>query len=146
MKKIFSIAMCMLAVFACATFISCGDDDNNSNDNAAVVTPEKQSTTDSPVYWTTDASFSASKVIVMEFVSDSKVIRREYKNNVLKEKGEFAFAINGNTITITGDFGNGNGQQTVSASISWTETTLVVDMGEETETYTKVTSIPYSDK
>lgn len=144
MKKFLSIALCMLAFFACATFVSCGDDDNNSNDNAAVVTPEKQSTTDSPVYWTTDASFSASKVIVMEFVSDSKVVRREYKDNVLKEKGEFAFAINGNTITITGDFGNG--QQTVSASISWTETTLVVDMGEETETYTKVTSIPYSEK
>ena len=143
MKKFLSIALCMLAFCACATFVSCGDDDN-SNDNAAVVTPEKQSTTDSPVYWTTDASFSASKVIVMEFVSDSKVVRREYKNNVLKEKGEFAFAINGNTMTITGDFGNG--QQTVSASISWTETTLVVDMGEETETYTKVTSIPYSDK
>ena len=144
MKKFLSIALCMLAIFACATLVSCGDDDNNSNNNSTVVTPEKQSTTDSPVYWTTDASFSASKVIVMEFVSDSKVVRREYKNNVLKEKGEFAFAINGNTITITGDFGNG--QQTVSASISWTETTLVVDMGEETETFFKATSIPYSDK
>ena len=144
MKKFLSIALCMLAFCACATFVSCGDDDNNSNDNAAVVTPEKQSTTDSPVYWTTDASFSASKVIVMEFISDSKVVRREYKNNVLKEKGEFAFAINGNTITITGDFGNG--VQTMSASISWTDNTLVVTTPEETETFTKVASIPYSDK
>ena len=144
MKKFLSLALCMLAFCACATFVSCGDDDNNSNDNAAVVTPEKQSTTDSPVYWTTDASFSASKVIVMEFVSDSKVVRREYKNNVLKEKGEFAFAINGNTITITGDFGNG--VQTMSASISWTDNTLVVTTPEETETFTKVASIPYSDK
>ncbi|MBQ9236300.1 MAG: hypothetical protein IJ183_00075 [Prevotella sp.] len=143
MKKFLSLALCMLAIFACATFVSCGDDDN-SNDNAAVVTPEKQSTTDSPVYWTTDASFSASKVIVMEFVSDSKVVRREYKNNVLKSKGEFAFAINGNTITITGDFGNG--VQTMSASISWTDNTLVVTTPEETETFTKVASIPYSDK
>lgn len=143
MKKFLSLALCMLAIFACATFVSCGDDDN-SNDNAAVVTPEKQSTTDSPVYWTTDASFSATKVIVMEFVSDSKVVRREYKNNALKSKGEFAFAINGNTITITGDFGNG--VQTMSASISWTDNTLVVTTPEETETFTKVASIPYSDK
>ena len=143
MKKFLSLALCMLAIFACATFVSCGDDDN-SNDNAAVVTPEKQSTTDNPVYWTTDASFSASKVIVMEFVSDSKVVRREYKNNALKSKGEFAFAINGNTITVSGDFGNG--VQTLSASISWTETTLVVTTPEETETFTKVSSIPYSDK
>ena len=143
MKKIFSIAMCMLAVFACATFVSCGDDDN-SNDNAAVVTEDKQSTAENPVYWTTDASFSASKVIVMEFVSDSKVVRREYKNNALKSKGEFAFAINGNTITVSGDFGNG--VQTMSASISWTDNTLVVTTPEETETFTKVTSIPYSEK
>ena len=142
MKKFLSIVMCLMALCASATFVSCGDDDNNSNDNAAVVTPEKQSTTDSPVYWTTDASFSASKVIVMEFVSDSKVVRREYKNNALKSKGEFAFAINGNTITISGDFGNG--VQTMSASISWTDNTLVVTTPEETETFTKVTSIPYN--
>ena len=144
MKKFLSIAVCMLAIFACATFVSCGDDDNKSTDNATVVTPEKQSTTDSPVYWSTDASFSASKVIVMEFVSDSKVVRREYKNNALKSKGEYDFAINGNTITVSGDFGNG--VQTLSASISWTETTLVVTTPEETETFTKVTSIPYSEK
>ena len=141
MKKFLSIALCMLAIFACATFVSCGDDDN-SNDNAAVVTEDKQSTAENPVYWTTDASFSASKVIVMEFVSDSKVVRREYKNNALKSKGEFAFAINGNTITISGDFGNG--VQTMSASISWTDNTLVVTTPEETETFTKVTSIPYN--
>jgi len=143
MKKFLSIALCMLAFCASATFVSCGDDDE-SNDNAAVVTPEKQSTTDSPVYWTTDASYTATKVTVMEFVSDSKVVRREYKNNVLKEKREFAFAINGNTITITGDFGNG--QQTMSASISWTDNTLVVTTPEETETFFKATSLPYSEK
>ena len=144
MKKFLSIALCMLAFCASATFVSCGDDDNKSTDNATVVTPEKQSTTDSPVYWSTDASFSASKVIVMEFVSDSKVVRREYKNNALKSKGEYDFAINGNTITVSGDFGNG--VQTLSASISWTDNTLVVTTPEETETFTKVTSIPYSEK
>ena len=144
MKKIFSIAMCMLAVFACATFVSCGDDDN-SNDNAAVVTPEKQSTTDSPVYWTTDASFTATKVTILEFKTNSIVVNRQYKNGTLNYSGQYTFAINGSTISITGEFDGKT--QTVKATIkSWTDTQLVIDMGEETETYTKVTSIPYSDK
>ncbi|MBR1839212.1 MAG: hypothetical protein IJ782_01280 [Prevotella sp.] len=144
MKKIFSIAMCMLAVFACATFVSCADDDN-SNDNAAVVTPEKQSTTDSPVYWTTDASFTATKVTILEFKTNSIVVNRQYKNGTLNYSGQYTFAINGSTISITGEFDGKT--QTVKATIkSWTDTQLVIDMGEETETYTKVTSIPYSDK
>lgn len=144
MKKIFSIAMCMLAIFACATFVSCGDDDN-SNDNATVVTPEKQSTTDSPVYWTSDASFTASKVTILEFKTNSIVVNRQYKNGTLNYSGQYTFAINGSTISITGEFDGKT--QTVKATIkSWTDTQLVIDMGEETETYTKVTSIPYSDK
>lgn len=145
MKKILSIMLCMMAIFTCATFVSCGDDDDkNANDNAAIVTPDKQSTVDNPVYWTTDASFTATKVIVMEFVSDSKVVRREYKNNALNEKGEYSFVINGNTLTVTGDFGNG--QQTISGNFSMSETTFVFTMPEETVTFTKVTSIPYSEK
>ncbi|MBQ9561732.1 MAG: hypothetical protein IJV10_05590 [Prevotella sp.] len=144
MKKFLSIALCMLAVFACATFVSCGDDDN-SNDNAAVVTPEKQSTTDSPVYWTTDASFTATKVTILEFKTNSIVVNRQYKNGTLNYSGQYTFAINGSTISITGEFDGKT--QTVKATIkSWTDTQLVIDMGEETETYTKVTSIPYSDK
>ena len=145
MKKIFSIAMCMLAVFACATFVSCGDDDNNSNDNATVVTEEKISTAESPVYWTTDASFTASKVNTLEFKTTSMVVRKEYRNGTLNYSGQYTYAINGSTISLTGEF-DGK-QQTVKATIkSWTDTQLVIDMGEETETYTKVTSIPYSDK
>ncbi|MBR4269211.1 MAG: hypothetical protein IKQ47_05450 [Prevotella sp.] len=144
MKKFLSIALCMLAVFACATFVSCGDDDN-SNDNAAVVTPEKQSTTDSPVYWTTDASFTATKVTILEFKTNSIVVNRQYKNGTLNYSGQYTFAINGSTISITGEFDGKT--QTVEATIkSWTDTQLVIDMGKETETYTKVTSIPYSDK
>lgn len=143
MKKFLSIALCMLAFCASATFVSCGDDDNNSNDNAAVVTPEKQSTTDSPVYWTTDASFSASKVNTLEFKTSSMVERREYRNGTLSYSGQYTFAINGSTISLTGDFDGKT--QTVSATIkSWTDTQLVIDMGGEIETYTKVTSIPYN--
>ncbi len=141
MKKFLSLALCMLAIFACATFVSCGDDDN-SNDNAAVVTPEKQSTTDSPVYWSTDVTYSASKVEVLEFVTDSKVVRREYKNNVLKEKGEYAFSIDATNgiITLSGNFGNG--VQTVKCPYSWTETQLVVTMDKEVQTFTKTDKLP----
>ena len=143
MKKFLSIALCMLAIFACATFVSCGDDDN-SNDNAAVVTPDKQSTTENPVYWTTDASFSASKVNTLEFKTSSMVERREYRNGTLSYSGQYTFAINGSTISLTGDFDGS--RRTVNATIKeWTDTKLVVDMGE-IETYYKVTSIPYSEK
>ncbi|MBR1839802.1 MAG: hypothetical protein IJ782_04400 [Prevotella sp.] len=142
MKKFLSIALCMLAFCASATFVSCGDDDDNANDNAAVVTPEKQSTTDSPVYWTTDASFSASKVNTLEFKTSSMVERREYRNGTLSYSGQYTFAINGSTISLTGDF-DGK-RQTIQCTIkSWTDTQLVVDMGGETETYYKVTSLPY---
>lgn len=69
----------------------------------------------------------------------------EYRNGTLNYSGQYTYAINGSTISITGEF-DGK-QQTVKATIkSWTDTQLVIDMGEETETYTKVTSIPYSDK
>ena len=141
MKKFLSIALCMLAFCACATFVSCGDDDE-SNDNAAVVTEDKQSTSDSPVYWSTDVTYSASKVEVLEFVTNSKVIRREYKNNVLKEKGEYAFSIDATNgiMTLRGDFGNG--VQTVKCPYSWTETQLVVTMGEEVQTFTKTDKLP----
>lgn len=141
MKKFLSIALCMLAVFACATFVSCGDDDN-SNDNAAVVTPEKQSTTDSPVYWSTDVTYTASKVEVLEFVTDSKVVRREYRDGVLKEKGEYTFSIDATNkiITLNGDFGNG--VQTVKCPYSWTETQLVVTMDKEVQTFTKTDKLP----
>lgn len=143
MKKFLSIVMCLMALCVSATFVSCGDDDNNSNDNAAVVTPEKQSTTDSPVYWTTDASFSASKVNTLEFKTSSMVERREYRNGTLSYSGQYTFAINGSTISLTGDF-DGK-RQTVQCTIkSWTDTQLVIDMGGEIETYTKVTSIPYN--
>lgn len=140
MKKFLSIAVCMLAIFACATFVSCGDDDNKSTDNATVVTPEKQSTTDSPVYWSTDASLSASKIGVLEFKTTSLVVRREYRNGTLRYENEYTFAINGNTISVTGDF---DGQQrTVNATIKeWTDDKLVIDMGE-IETYYKVSSLP----
>lgn len=142
MKKFLSIALCMLAFCASATFVSCGDDDNNSNDNSAVVTPEKQSTTDSPVYWTTDVTYSAEKVEVLEFVTDSKVVRREFKNGALKEKGEYTFSIDATNkiITLRGDFGNG--VQTVKCPYSWTENQLVVTMGEEVQTFTKTDKLP----
>lgn len=145
MKKFLSIVMCLMALCVSATFVSCGDDDNNSNDNAAVVTPEKQSTAENPVYWTTDASFSASKVNTLEFKTSSMVERREYRNGTLSYSGQYTFAINGSTISLTGDF-DGK-RQTVQCTIkSWTDTQLVIDMGGEIETYTKVTSIPYSEK
>jgi len=146
MKKFLSIALCMLAFCACATFVSCGDDDNESNDNAAVVTEDKQSTTENPVYWTTDASYTATKVNVLEFNSDqSTITRREYRNGSLNYSGTYSYRISGSTIYLTGEFDGKT--QTVSATIkSWTSDKLIIDMGGETETYTKVTSIPYSDK
>ena len=144
MKKFLSIALCMLAIFACATFVSCGDDDNNSNDNAAVVTPDKQSTTDSPVYWTSNASFPVSNenVVVIEFKTDSKLIQREYKNGTLRHENTYTFAINGSTISITGEF-DGKTQTMTGTIKSWTDTQFVMEFMGETMSFTKVTSIPY---
>ena len=141
MKKFLSIALCMLAFCACATFVSCGDDDD-SNDNAAIVTPDKQSSTDSPVYWTTDATFSATHVTVLEFKTDSKVIQSEYKNGSLSHSGTYTYAINGEKFSITGEFDGKT--QTVTGTIkSWTDTQLVMTMEGETMSFTKVSSIPY---
>lgn len=146
MKKILSIMLCMMALCASVTIVSCGDDDDkNANDNAAVVTPDKQSSTDNTVYWTTDATFPVSdvNVIVLEFKTNSMVVQREYKNGTLRHSGNYTFVINGSTMSLTGEFDGKT--QTMNCTIkSWTDTQLVIEMEGETMTFTKVLSIPYA--
>lgn len=144
MKKLFFFMPCLLAMLMSMTFVSCGDDndDNSGGDNSKVVTENKTSTSSSPVYWAEDPTFSG-KQDILEFVTSSKVIRREYNGTTKTFQGTYTFVINGSTISITGVFDESGKTQTVTATIqSWTDTKLVVVMQGETQTFTKITSLP----